>query len=97
MKIDGKELVADLRKHVKLEVDLDGFVLAQVDKLVIPMTDSLLAKVNKLIPGPIDDAIVASIKPQLYAELKEELQKLLVKVEDKIEDVVKGEADEAKA
>ena len=97
MKIDGKALLEDLKKHVKIEVDLDGFALAQVDKLVVPAVDSLLVKLNKLIPGPIDDAIVAQIKPQLYEQLREELAKALQKVEDKIEDVVKGDSDEAKA
>lgn len=97
MKIDGKEVLADLRKHVKLEVDLDGFALSQMDKIVIPLTDSLLAKVAKLIPGSIDDAIITTLKPQIYAELKEEIAKALVKVEGKLDEVLEGKADEAQA
>lgn len=92
MQIDTKELIADVRKHVKVEVDLDGLVLSQVDKLVIPMVDKAIEKLCKAIPGPIDDAVVAAVKPQLYKELKEELAEILQKAEKKIDVVVHGEA-----
>lgn len=91
MKVNGKEVLEDLRKHVKIEIDLDGFVISQVDKLAIPMVDSLLEKLMKVIPGQLDDALISSFKPMLYKEVKEELVSLLSKVEDKIDNVVKGE------
>jgi hypothetical protein len=82
MKIDAKEVLNDLKDCV--QVDLSKFAVMQTDKIIIPVIDSVLVKLNKLIPGPIDDAVVASIKPQLYKEVKEELEKLLNKVDDVI-------------
>lgn len=96
-KFDGKAIVTSLRKHVKVEVDLKGFAIEQVDQLVIPGVDKLLASICKAIPGGIDDAVAESLKPQLYKELKEELLKALEKLEDKIDDVIKGDSDEVKA
>lgn len=89
MKFDAKKILQDAKESVKIEVDLDGFVLKQVDSLVIPTADILLEKLKKAIPGQLDDALIDSIKPKLYAEVKEELQKLLIKAEDKINEVVK--------
>lgn len=86
MKINGKEILKDLKDCV--EIDLSKFAVLQVDKIVIPVTNAVLEKVKKLIPGGIDDAIIEQIKPQVYAEVKEEVEKLL----NKVDDAVNGDA-----
>lgn len=95
MKIDKKEVLDLVRAHVKVDVDLDGLGVKLVERLAEPLADSVLASICKAIPGGWDDALTASVKPQIYAEAKEALAKALAKVEDKIEDVIEGKKDEA--
>lgn len=91
MKIDKKEIVDLVKAHVKVELDLDGLGVALVEKLAEPLADQVLASVCKAIPGGIDDAIVLSVKPQIYAEVKKHIAEALEKVETKLEHVIQGE------
>lgn len=90
VKVNKEELLKDVRDCIKIDVDLDTLVLRQIDKLVIPAVDHALAKACKAIPGPIDDGVVAALKPELYKGVKEYVAKALQKVEDRIETTVSG-------
>jgi len=81
----------ELRKYVKLEVDLSGLVNdVVVEKVLEPQLVKLIEKIKKVIPGGIDDAILDNLLAKELPNLKKELAEEMEKLEVKLQEVIHG-------
>lgn len=58
-------------------------VKSAVDQQAEPLMNALLDQLAKVIPGGIDDAIIAGAKPVILPVVKAELMKLAEKINSK--------------
>ena len=85
----GKEVLSEVKKYVKVEVDLQGLVSdVVVSKVIEPQLVKLVAKIKEAIPTNIDDAILDNLMAKELPILKEELKQELAKLEEKIKNAI---------
>lgn len=84
------KLVADkLKSRVKIDIDLEGFIMEDVVAgIVEPEIRELAEKLKKAIPGQWDDAIIDAAMAQHFDALKEKLRKEMARVEARIEKAI---------
>ncbi len=78
-----------LKKSVTVSVDIDGAAMGMYDEVLIPALEKIVADTS----NPIDDMVVATLKPLLrkeFALLAEKAEdKIEEKVEEKVGDIIK--------
>lgn len=83
-----EQILQALKDSVTIKVDLDGAVMAIVEKALEPALLKIVADSS----NPFDDSVVALLLPLVKKELAKVLadleDKVEVKIEDKIGDVI---------